>query len=353
MRINFFFIVFLFSGFCWAQETLKTAKINVDFSGYMDGYYAYDFNNSNQLTNQTFFYNHNRHNEFNINIALFRGVITYENIYAKLSFQAGTYVNDNYSNERIKNINEAFVGVYIDSAKKHTMEMGIFSSYIGFESAITGSNLTLTRSILAENSPYFMTGVKYNYSASKKWVLSGLITNGWQRIAKSNNAIPPSYGTQIVFKPTENSLLNWSTFVGKENYNGAFGMRYFSNLYWDSIWNSKWRTIVGFDFGIQKRNSTNDNYMNWWSPVVIAQYTISSKWQTAARLEYYQDRNNVIITHSNPFTTSGYSLNFDYLLNTKAKFRMEARYLDSKEPLFYNNKTNNFSLTSSLSFEFN
>ena len=147
----------------------------------------------------------------------------------------------------------------------------------------------------------------------------GLITNGWQRIAKSNDAIPPSYGTQIVFIPTENSLLNWSTFVGKENYNGAFGMRYFSNLYWDSIWNSKWRTIVGFDFGIQKRNSTNDNYMNWWSPVVIAQYTISSKWQTAARLEYYQDRNNVIITHSNPFTTSGYSLNFDHLLNTKEK----------------------------------
>ena len=74
MRINFVFIVFLFSGFCCAQDTLKTAKINIDFSGYMDGYYAYDFNNSDQLSNQTFFYNHNRHNEFNINIALFRGV---------------------------------------------------------------------------------------------------------------------------------------------------------------------------------------------------------------------------------------------------------------------------------------
>ena len=349
-RILFFL---LFSCFSWAQDTLTNDKVNVDFSGYMDGYYAYDFNNSKQLTKQPFFYNHNRHNEFNINIALFRGVITYENIYAKLSFQAGTYVDDNYSNERLKNINEAYFGVYLDTAKKHTIEMGIFSSYIGFESAITGTNLTLTRSILAENSPYFMTGLKYNYNLSKKWILSGLITNGWQRIAKPNNSIPPSFGTQIVYKPSETSLLNWSTFVGKENYNGAFGMRYFSNVFWDATWDSKWRTIIGFDFGMQKLTTLNESYAKWWSPVFITQYAINSNWKTAARLEYYQDKHNVIISNSNPFSTYGYSLNFDYLFNTKAKFRVEARYLDSKEPLFNNNATDNFSITTSLSFEFN
>ncbi len=349
-RVLFFLFI---SCFCWAQDTLTNNKVNVDFSGYMDGYYAYDFNNSTQLTKQPFFYNHNRYNEFNINIALFRGVITYENIYAKLSFQAGTYVEDNYSNERIKNINEAFLGVYLDAAKKHTLEMGIFSSYIGFESAITGTNLTLTRSILAENSPYFMTGLKYNYNVSKQWMFSGLLTNGWQRIAKPNNSIPPSFGTQIVYKPSETSLLNWSTFVGKENYFGAFEMRYFSNFYWDTTWDSKWRTIIGFDFGLQKRKALNESYVNWWSPVLITQYTISSKWQTAARLEYYQDKHNVIIAQTNPFSTYGYSLNFDYLFNTKAKFRVEARYLAAKEPLFYDNTNDNFSITTSLSFEFN
>ena len=72
-------------------------------------------------------------------------------------------------------------------------------------------------------------------------------------------------------------------------------MRYFSNLYWDNTWNSKWRTILGFDFGIQDSSSMNDEHLFWMSPVFIAQYSINPKWQTAVRVEYYQDEDNVIV----------------------------------------------------------
>lgn len=353
MRNNCVFIIILFSCLSWAQDSLKNDKINFIFSGYIDGFYAYDFNNSNQLTKQSFFYNHNRHNEFNINLALVSALVSYQNIYAKLSFHGGTYVDDNYINENIKNINEAYIGVYLDSAKKSNIEFGIFSSYIGFESAITGSNLTLTRSILAENSPYFMTGVKYNYKPSAKWIFSGMLSNGWQRISKQDKRVAPAVGTQIIFKPADNSTFNWSTFFGKEYYGTHLGMRYFSNLYWDKSWNSKWRTILGYDFGIQETSSKNNTFYHWMSPVLIAQYTINDKWQSAVRFEYYQDKENIIITTSSPFDIKGYSLNFDYNINSKAKFRMEARYLDSKEAIFYDNNSNNFSLTTSLSYEFN
>jgi len=353
MRNNSIFIAVLFSCLSWAQHSLSGDKVNINFSGYIDGYYAYDFSNSNQLAKQSFFYNHNRHNEFNINLALISAFVSYQNIYAKLSFHSGTYVDDNYSNENIKNINEAYMGVYLDNAKKSTIEFGIFSSYIGFESAITGANLTLTRSILAENSPYFMTGVKYNYKPSAKWMFSGMLSNGWQRISKQDNRIAPAIGTQIIFKPADNSTFNWSTFFGKEYYGTHLGMRYFSNLYWDKSWNSKWRTILGYDFGIQETSFKDNKFYHWMSPVLIAQYTINDKWQSAVRFEYYQDKENIIITTSRPFNTKGYSLNFDYNINSKAKFRMEARYLDSKEAIFYNNNSNNFSLTTSMSYEFN
>jgi hypothetical protein len=351
MRNNYFFIVVLFSCFSLAQDSLSGDKVNINFSGYIDGYYAYDFSNSNQLAKQSFFYNHNRHNEFNINLALVSAFVSYQNIYAKLSFHGGTYVDDNYSNENIKNINEAYMGVYLDNAKKSTIEFGIFSSYIGFESAITGSNLTLTRSILAENSPYFMTGVRYNYKPSAKWMFSGMLSNGWQRISKQDKRVAPAIGTQIIFKPADNSTFNWSTFFGKEFYGTHLGMRYFSNLYWDKSWNSKWRTILGYDFGIQETRFKDNKFNHWMSPVLIAQYTINDKWQSAVRFEYYQDKEN--ITTSSPFNTKGYSLNFDYHINSKAKFRMEARYLDSKEAIFYNNNSNNFSFTTSMSYEFN
>ena len=332
-----------------AQEK-DSLKIKV--SGFLETYYAYDFSNPTTDGKLPFMYNYNRHNEFNVNNGLIRAQLQYGNAYASIAVHAGTYVDDNYASEDIKLVSEAYVGMYLNDNKKSSIEVGIMPSYIGFESATTATNLTLTRSILAENSPYFMTGIKYNYKPNDKWSFSGLVTNGWQRINKPDKTVAPAFGTQIVYKPSEKATLNWSTFIGKEFYGTELGMRYFNNLYWDNNWNSKWHTILGFDFGIQDSSSLNDKHLYWMSPVLIAQYTISPKWQTAFRVEYYQDEDNVIIATSDTFKTSGASINFDYLPNLKVKLRTEARYFDSKEAIFFNNKSNNFFVTTSLSFEF-
>ena len=347
MRFILILILLPFSIFSQEKDSL-TIKVSV----FLETYYAYDFSNPTTETKLPFMYNYNRHNEFNVNNGLIRAQLQYGNTYASIAVHAGTYVVDNYASEDIKLVSEAFVGMYLNDNKKSSIEVGIMPSYIGFESATTATNLTLTRSILAENSPYFMTGIKYNYKPNDKWSFSGLVTNGWQRINKPQKDVAPSLGTQIVYKPSEKATLNWSTFIGKEFYQTKLAMRYFSNLYWDNTWNSKWRTILGFDFGIQDSSSLNDKHLYWMSPVLIAQYSISPKWQTAVRVEYYQDENNVIIATSDAFKTSGASLNFDYLPNSKVKLRTEARYLDSKEAIFFDNKSDNFFVTTSLSFEF-
>jgi hypothetical protein len=315
------FKLILLLGFsAFAQEN---KELKLSFSGYLETYYSFDFNTPNSNQKLPFMYNYNRHNEFNINIGLLRAKVEYDNAYAIVSLQAVTYVEDNYANETTKILNEAYIGLFIDSAKKQTIEVGILPSYIGFESATTASNLTLTRSLLADNSPYFMTGIKYNYKPSDKWNFAALLTNGWQRINKPQKDVLPSFGTQIVYKSNANSTLNWSTFIGKE-FNGIdFTMRYFSNLYYDKKWNDKWRTILGFDYGLQDLNSTNNPSASWLSPVIVVQYSINSKWQTAFRTEYYQDEKNVIIDTNDEFKTLGFSLNLDYLPNSKVKLRTE------------------------------
>jgi len=349
MKNSYKIAIIFFSILSFGQEK---DSLTIKFSGFLETYYSYDFRNPTTETKLPFMYNYNRHNEFNVNNGLIRTQLEYGNVYASIAVHAGTYVDDNYASEDIKLLSEAFVGMYLNDNKKSSIEVGILPSYIGFESATTAANLTLTRSILAENSPYFMTGIKYNFKPSKKWSFSGLITNGWQRVNKPEKDVPPAFGTQIVYKPTEKSTINWSTFIGKEYYGTELAMRYFSNLYWDATWNSKWRTILGFDFGIQDSSSLNNKHLYWMSPVLIAQYTINQKWQTAFRIEYYQDEDNVIIATSDAFKTSGASINFDYLPNSKVKLRTEARYFDSKETIFFDTKSNNFFITTSLSFEF-
>ncbi len=350
MKRFIFILSFGFSAFAQDKSELKTT-----FSGFVETYYSYDFNQPITDSKLPFMYNYNRHNEFNINIGLLRAKVEYDNAYAIVSLQSGTYIDDNYANEKIKYLNEAYIGLYLDSSKKQSIELGILPSYIGFESATTASNLTLTRSLLADNSPYFMTGIKYSYKPSEKWNFAALLTNGWQRINKPQKEVLPSFGTQVVYKSNANSTLNWSTFIGKE-FNGLdFTMRYFSNLYYDQKWNDKWRTIVGFDYGIQDFSSTDNQKATWLSPVIMAQYSIHSKWQTAFRTEYYQDEKNIIIAGNEAFKTLGFSLNLDYLPNSKVKLRTEARYLQSQENTFVKNDLptdNNFFVTTSLSFEF-
>ena len=339
------FLLFLLTTFTTLAQENDTLKVS--FSGYVDTYYSFDFNQPSSDQKLPFMYNYNRQNEFNLNIGLLRAKVEYENAYAVLSLQSGTYVEDNYANEKIKYINEVYVGLFLDEQKKHSIEVGILPSYIGFETAVSHYNLTLTRSLLAENSPYFMTGIKYNFKPSDKWNFSGLVTNGWQRISKPNKNVAPAFGTQIVYKSSENSTLNWSTFLGKEFDGLDYSMRYFSNLYFDQKWNDKWRTIVGFDYGYQNKT--------WFSPVLITQYSINSKWQTAFRTEYYQDENNIIIATNNEFKTLGFSLNLDYLPNSKVKFRTEARYFKSENEVFVKKSevvNSNLFLTTSLSFEF-
>jgi hypothetical protein len=329
-------------------------EVKVSLSGYLETFYSYNSNKPVEEKALPFMYNYNRQNEFNVNNSLIRAKMEYENVYASIAFHSGTYVNDNYANETIKYLSEAYFGLFLDKAKKQTVEVGIMPSFYGFETACSHSNLTLTRSILGENSPYFMTGVKYAYKPSEKWNFSTMLANGWQKINKPIKKALPSFGTQVVYKPKETATLNWSVFVGDEPIGTDLRTRYFSNLYYDFQWKNKFRTIAGFDFGYQIKLQEK-GFNNWYSPVLITQYSINSKWQTAVRMEYYQDVNNVMIASNGAFKTLGSSLNIDYLPNSKVKFRTEARYFNSKEAVFLRNENavaNDFFITTSLSFEF-
>ena len=336
-----------------AQDATPTAKPKIEISGYIDTYYSYDFSEPLTKTKLPFSYSYNRQNEFNVNMALLRASVSYENVYAKLSVHAGTYVDENYANEDLKLLNEAYIGVYLNQSKKTSLEAGILPSYIGFETATSHSNLTATRSISAEASPYFMTGVKLNHQFNDKFSGAFFVTNGWQRISKAKKDFAPALGTQLVYKANEGSTLNWSTFAGKEFYGTDFGMRYFSNLYWDNAWSNKWRTILGFDFGVQDISLVGDNYQTWWTPTMITQYTISDKWQMAYRLEYFNDKKNIMAATALPFETLGNSLNFDFLPNSRLKIRTEGKWYRATEPLFdVGTKKDNFSVTTTMSFEF-
>ncbi|MBL0310495.1 MAG: porin [Bacteroidetes bacterium] len=326
----------------------------------LETYYSYDFANPANHVRQPFVYSFNRHNEFNLNLGYIKLAFATENIRANIALMAGVYSNDNLSAEPgvLKNVFEANTGVKILKKKNLWIDAGIFVSHIGFESAIGKDCWNLTRSILADNSPYYETGVKISYTTDNgKWFVSGLILNGWQRIYRRDGNNFPAFGHQLTFKPNSKITLNSSSFVGSDMPDSTRQMRYFHNLYGQFQLHEKFGIIVGFDIGAQQQSKNSSTYNTWYSPVLILKVSPTDKFSIAARGEYYSDANGVIIATGTPnnFQTFGYSLNFDYLIHNNVLWRVEGRGFSSKDKIFMLNdkpNKNNYFLTTSLAVSF-
>ncbi|HQW23299.1 MAG TPA: porin, partial [Bacteroidia bacterium] len=251
----------------------KDTTVNpLSFSGYLETYYLYDFGNPADHNRPGFVYSHNRHNEVNINLGYIKAAYEKDNVRANLALMAGTYSNANLAAEPgvLKNIYEGNIGVKVSKKSSLWIDAGIFSSHIGFESAVSKDCWTLTRSILADNSPYYESGVKLSYtSPSEKWFISGLFLNGWQRIQRVDYNNTPAFGTQFTFKPNKKITLNSSSFVGNDKPDSAKQMRYFHNFYGIIKVNDKLAFTAGFDFGAEQISKGSSDYNTWYSPVLI------------------------------------------------------------------------------------
>jgi hypothetical protein len=321
-----------------AQDTTKR-KDQFTVSGYVEAYYSYDLNKPVDNNRPAFLYSHNRSNEFNINLAYVKGSYSTERVRANLALAAGTYMNANYAAEPgvLKNIFEANVGFKLSKKKNLWFDMGILPSHIGLESAISKDCRTVTRSLMAENSPYYESGAKLSYTADNgKWLFSALALNGWQRIQRVAGNSLMSWGTQVQYKPTDKVLLNYSTFLGTDKPDSVRLWRYFHNLYGIIQLNDKVEASFCFDIGQEQETKGNSKMNTWYTPAVILRYAPVDQWAFAVRGEYYSDEHGVIICTGTPngFKTTGFSANVDYLPVKNIALRLEGRTLNSKDKIF-------------------
>ncbi|MBT1698840.1 outer membrane beta-barrel protein [Fulvivirgaceae bacterium PWU4] len=346
-------ITLTFTTFCFSQDDQKPSPFSVN--GYLETYYVYDFNKPENNTRPGFVYSYNRHNEVNLNLGFVRGSYNTDNVRANLALMAGTYANANLVAEPgvLKNVFEANAGVKLSSTKNLWVDAGIFGSHIGFESAVGKDCWNLTRSILADNTPYYEAGAKVSYTTDNgKWFLSGLVLNGWQRIQRVEGNSLLSFGTQITFKPSDKVTLNGSSFIGTDKADSARQMRYFHNFYGMFRISDAFGLIVGFDYGVEEKGPESSATNAWYSPIMIARYKVSDKVAVAVRGEYYDDKNGVIIPTCTPngFRTIGVSANFDYQISPNALWRVEVRSFSSKDEVFVegtgSSKNNTFVATS-------
>jgi hypothetical protein len=338
-----------------AQDTTSAAPNSpFTFSGSADIYYQYDHNKPASKERPPFLYNFKKHNQLNVNLALLKGAYQGKKWRANLAVMAGNYADYNLATEPrfFRYINEANIGFAFSG--KFSVDAGIFPSHIGLESAIAKDNWNLSRSILAENTPYYETGIKFNYAPNEKWSLSALVLQGWQNIKDYNSS--KAFGTQVQYKPNDKWLFNSSTFIGNERPDSAKQLRFFHNFYFTYIISSKLKTAFLLDAGAgKKRNESGFN--GWAGTALLIQYAVSPKLNMGGRAEWYTDKKGVIVSSYQPraFRMGGFALNLDYSPVKFMMMRAEGRLLGSSGRLFTRNGvtvSNNFAWLGSMALFF-
>lgn len=345
------------SGFAHAEE--KKLDTSLTFNGYTETYYSYDFNKHVDNNKPAFVYSYNKNNEVSVNLAFIKGSYKTDSVRANLTLAGGSYMSTNYASEPgvLNNIYESNVGLKLSNKKNLWFDVGVFSSHIGFESAVGKDNWTLTRSIGADNTPYYETGAKISYTSENDvWFVSALVLNGWQHIRRVEGGSSPSFGTQVTYKPSSKVTLNWSTFIGNDKPDNDRKNRYFNNFYGIFQMNNEFFAIFGFDIGSEQKSKGSSAMNTWVNPSIILKYRPTEKTAIAIRVEYYDDKNGVIIATGTPngFKTWGFSTNIDYYITNNIVWRVEARTLSSKDNIFINNDiVNDYSfMTTALAISF-
>jgi hypothetical protein len=352
--------LFAASGTRVTAQTVTDSTLTVRFGGFVDGYYAYDFNRPRTL-DRAFTTQPARHNEFNVNLAHIEATLSGARVRGRLALQYGTSVQANYAAEpRVggysgdgvsRYLQEAVVGVKLSPTL--WIDGGIYLSHIGSESWISRDNLTYSRSLIADYSPYYQSGVKVTWQATPSLTAQLNVVNGWQNISETNRS--KAIGGRLDWTATPNVTLSAYNLIGNEVPDSVDAqLRVFQGASVKVLASDKVTLLGTFDFGTQDLGGENGR---WYGTSLIARVQATPTTALVARVERYDDPRQVIIAtgSAGAFKANGGSIGIDLTPAPKVLWRTELRTLAGSNAVFPkrdgNAKGNTF-VVSSLALTF-
>jgi hypothetical protein len=305
--------------------------VTVSFGAFVDSYYAYDFGRPKNF-DRLFTTQAARHNEFNVNLGYIEARLGSARVHGRLALQAGTSVQSNYSGEPTigsvsgpsvsRHLQEAYAGYAI--TPKVWIDGGIFFSWIGMEGFISRDNLVYTRSLSADYTPYYETGVRVTWQPSPRLTALFAVTNGWQNISENNQ--DKAVGARLDFAPTSTTTLSYYDFFGNEVGSGR--LRTLNGVGLKSNVTSSLTVQANFDYGTQEK-ADKSGRSSWWSSGLIGKVQVAPTVSVSARVERYNDPDQVIIvTGVAPAfraTTVSAGIDIAPLANSRVLWRNEGR----------------------------
>jgi hypothetical protein len=320
-----------------AQTVPDSARIR--WSGFVDSYIAYDVNRP-PTGDRVFTTQAARHAEANVNLAYVDATLDGNRVRGRVALQFGTAVQANYAGEPRRGsisgpevsrfVQEAFAGYQVTRAL--WIDGGIMLAPFGPESWVSRDNWTYTRSLVADNSPYYEAGARAVWQMTPAVEAQLHVINGWQNISETNE--DKAVAARLQWNVSPNVTLVYDTFIGNEAADTLPSeLRLFQEAMVRAALGPRVAAIVAYDWGSQR---AMDGRARWRGFVTVVRYEARRRLHVAGRVEAYSDPRQVIVRtgQGKAFVAKGASVNLDVQVDPRLVWRTEMRLLRNKTAVF-------------------
>ena len=231
----------------------------------------------------------------------------------------------------LRHLGLANVSYRAPAGKGLTLQGGIFTSLIGYDSLYAKDNINYTRPWGADFTPYLMLGVNASYPLTDKWTGTLYVVNGYWHLANANGV--PSSGVQLAYKAGDRLTFKETTLWGPHQRNTSLA---FWRLLSDTIVEHRTDrvTIAGEYHFATERVATGRRERAWWMAAQLPiRWNIRSPVSVAVRPEVAWDSDGrwTLAAQTVTALTSTLEYRLPYKL-TNAVLRLEHRFDSSRGP---------------------
>ena len=212
-----------------------------------------------------------------------------------------------------------------------TLQGGIFSSLIGYDSLYAKDNFAYTRPWGADFTPYLMLGVNASYPFTNKLTGALFVVNGYWHLADANSV--PSSGLQLAYQPIGHLSLKQTVLYGPHQSNTSLEFWRFLS---DSIVERKGvRLTTAFEYivGTEKIAVPGNPHALWMSSQLPLHWVLGRGFSATIRPEVFWDRDGRVTGFSQTVKTNTTTLEYRIpYRHASAILRLEHRIDDSRGP---------------------
>jgi len=332
----------------------------IDFSGFIDGYYSYNFNTPDSSFNGQMndYYNFNdKTGQFNLSAAKLTLNHDPDPIGVHVDFIYGrtNKLMNGGSSDQLDYIEQAYLSVKPPKAKGFELDFGKFVTVAGAEVIEAKDNWAYSRGLLFSWAiPYFHFGARASMPVSKTDTIGLHVVNGWNNVSKDHTGATICLMNSYV-KPKFTWNANY--IVGPENAGTTDGMRNLIDTTLLLTPSPKFSAYINYDYG-QNRDSLKtsntayqDTKLNRWQGVAFAAHApVTTTQSLTGRYEYYKDYQGFMTGTAQKLQE--FTATYEYKWVEGLLSRVEYRYDWSDQKTFHKNTStmvdNQSTITASL-----